>query len=59
MGVVRGLIFEGHLLTYDPTYDVAEWVPIRGIVSDLSPTEDSLACKLSNLMLPKEMDNTP
>ena len=47
MGVVRGLLFKGHLLTYDPTYNVAEWVPMRRIVADLSPAEDSSVWELS------------
>ena len=51
VGVVRRLLFEGHLLTYDPTYNVTEWVLVCGTVGDLSPTEDSLAWELSNITL--------
>ena len=40
IGVMRGLLFEGHLLTYDPTYNVTEWVPVHGMVGNLSPAED-------------------
>ena len=54
VGVARGLIFEGHLLMYNPTYNMVEWVPICGMVSDLSPTEKSLAHKLSNITLLRE-----
>ena len=59
VGIVRGLHFEGHLLMYDPTYNVVEWVPIHGVESDLSPTKDSLACELRNITLLQEMDSTP
>ena len=51
MGVARGLLFEGHLLVCDPIYNVAKWVPVHGMVSDLSPTEDSSAWELSNITL--------
>ena len=56
--MMRGLIFKGHLLTYNPTYNVAEWVPIHGTVSDLLPTKESLTCKLSNITLLEEMNGT-
>ena len=46
IGVVRGLFFEGYLLTYNPMYNITEWVPVRGMVGDLSPTEDSLLQEL-------------
>ena len=59
VGVVRELIFEGQLLACDPMYNVAEWVPIWGMVSDLSPTKESSARELSNITLPKEMQGTP
>ena len=59
VGVMRGLIFEGHLLACDPTYNVAEWVPIHGTVSDFSPIEESSLCELSNIMLLEEMNGTP
>ena len=49
VGVVRGLLFEGHLLTYNPTYNVVEWVHMCETVSDLSPMEDSSARELSNI----------
>ena len=39
MGVMRGLLFEGYLLTYDPMYNVIEWVLVHGTVADLSPLE--------------------
>ena len=32
VGVMTGLLFEGHLLPYDPTYNVAEWVPLCRMV---------------------------
>ena len=59
MGVARGLLFEGHLLTYDPTCNVAKWDPIHRTVSDLSPTEDSSARELSNITLLDAPDDVP
>ena len=40
VGVMRGLLFEGHLLVYDPMCTIAEWVPVHRMASDLSPAED-------------------
>ena len=54
-----GLIFEGHLLAYDPVYNIAEWVPICRMVRHLSPAEESLSQELSNITLLKEMQGTP
>ena len=59
VGVVRGFLFKEHLLTYDPTYNVVEWVPVHGTVGDLSPIEDSSAHKLSNITLLDKMDGVP
>ena len=57
-GVTRGLLFEGHLM-YDHTYNVAEWVPVCGMMSDLLPAEDSSAQELSNITLLDTPDNVP
>ena len=53
------MLFEGHLLTQDPTYNIAEWVLVHGMVSDLSPAEDPLAWKLSNITLLDALDDVP
>ena len=53
------MLFEGHLLAYNPTYNVAEWVTVRGTVADLSPAEDSLAQELSNITLLEVPDDVP
>ena len=41
MGVMRWLIFKGHLLAYDPTYNVVEWVLICGTVSTCDPPKSN------------------
>ena len=51
IGVTRGLIYQGYLLTYDPTSNLAGWVTICGTTDDLSSVEDSSACELSNITL--------
>ena len=51
VGVTRELLFEGNLLAFDPTYNVAEWVPMHGMASDLSPTKDLSTWELSNMPL--------
>ena len=52
---VRGLIFEGHVLTYNPNTNEAEWVPVCSTTSDLSCVELS-ALTLCNLVpcIPEE-----
>ena len=52
VGVAYGLLFEGNVLTYDPTSNNAERILVWGTVNDLSPTEDSSAQELSNITLP-------
>ena len=47
----RALVFEGSALTYNPTTNQAEWVPVRSTVADLSPTEERSALALCNLVL--------
>ena len=59
VGVTRGLLFKGHLLTYDPMYNVTEWDLVLGMAADLSPTEDSSAWELSNITLRKVLDDVP
>ena len=50
----RGLVFEGSVLTYDPTTNQAEWVPMRGMAADLLLVEERLALALGNLVLRDE-----
>ena len=52
VGVAHGLLSEGNILTYDPASNGTGWVPVKGTVNDLSPTEDSSAQELSNITLP-------
>ena len=56
---MRGLLFEAHLLMYDPTYNVAKWVPVCGMASDLLLAEDSSAQELSNITLLDAPDDVP
>ena len=50
----RALVFEGSALTHGPTTNQAKWVPVRGTVADLSPTEERSALALCNLVLHDE-----
>ena len=56
---MRGLLFEGHLLTYNPKYHVTKWVPVCGMAGDLSPVKDSSAQELSNIMLLDMPEDVP
>ena len=47
---VRGLVFEGSILAYNPTRDEAEWVPACGITNDLSWVEEKSAVALANFV---------
>ena len=51
----RGLIFEGNVLTYDPSTNGAEWIPMCGTASDLSWSEEMSALVLCN-MVPHILD---
>ena len=44
----RALVFEGSILTYNPALNEAEWVPVRGLASDLSWAEEKSAMALAN-----------
>ena len=57
--IVQGLLFEGSVLTYDPTTNGAEWVPIQGTASDLSPVKEASAWELSNIVIPDPLEGTP
>ena len=45
---VRALVFEGSILTYNPTLNEAEWVPACSLANDLSWTEERSAVALAN-----------
>ena len=45
----QGLIFEGHVLTYNPNTNKAKWIPVHGTTSDLSCGEEVSAFMLCNL----------
>ena len=49
--VVRGLVFEGSILVYDPARDEAEWVPARGVANNLSWAEERMVVMLANFVL--------
>ena len=46
----RGLIFEGNVLTYDPSTNGAEWIPVHSTASDLSWVEEMSALALCNMV---------
>ena len=47
---VRGLVFEGSVLAYDPTWDEAEWVPAHGVANNLSWAEERMVVTLVNFV---------
>ena len=47
----RALVFEGSILTYNPTLNEAEWVPTCGLANDLSWAEERSAVDLTNYIL--------
>ena len=49
LGYARRLIFEGNILTYDPTMNEATRVPVRSSVKTLNPVEQVSMTDLSNL----------
>ena len=55
--VARGLLFKGSMLAYDPTANGAEWVPMKGTASDLSPAEDASAWELSNITIQDPLED--
>ena len=46
-----GLLFEQSMLAYNHTTNRAEWIPMWGSASDLSPVEEASAQELSNIVL--------
>ena len=47
----RALVFEGSILTYNPTLNKAEWVPAHGLANNLSWAEERSAVALANYVL--------
>ena len=47
----RGLIFEGNVLTYDPSTNRAEWILVHSTASDLLWVEEMSALALCNMVL--------
>ena len=45
------MIFEGHVLAYNPSTNKAEWIPVCGTTSDLSCTDVVSTLTLCNLVL--------
>ena len=44
----RALVFKGSILTYNPTLNEAEWVPVCGLANNLSWAEERSALPLAN-----------
>ena len=44
---VRALVFDGSILTYNPTLNEVEWVPAHGLANDLSWAEERSAMSLA------------
>ena len=42
----QDLLFQGHVLVYDPTHNATKWVQFKGIVSDVMPAEEAAADKM-------------
>ena len=51
MCTARALVFEGSILTYNPTLNEAEWVSACGLANDLSWAEERSAMALANYVL--------
>ena len=43
------LLYEGHMLVYDPAMNFLEWVPMRGVLSSITSVELRSANDLSNI----------
>ena len=46
--IARALVFEGSILTYNPTLNETEWIPTRGLANDLSWAEERSVVVLAN-----------
>ena len=47
---MRGLVFEGSILAYDPSRDKVEWVPTCRVANDLSWAEERMAVALAKFV---------
>ena len=45
----HALMYEGHMLIYDPQKNISQWVPMRGISAVLTSVELRLANDLNNI----------
>ena len=57
--IAWGLLFEGSVLTYDPTTNGAEWVPMQGTTSNLSSVEEASTQELSNIVIQDPPEDAP
>ena len=48
---MRALVFQGSIITYNPTLNEAEWVPMRGLANNLSWAKERSAVALANYVL--------
>ena len=46
--IVRDLVFEGTVLTYNPAMNEVEWVPVCGLANDLSWAKERSTVALAN-----------
>ena len=44
---MKAMVLEGSILTYNPTLNEAEWVPMHGLANDLSWAEERSAMALA------------
>ena len=49
--VVRGLVFEGSVLAYNPTMNEMEWIPVCGLTNDLTWAKERSTMALANYVL--------
>ena len=47
------------MLAYDPATNGAEWVPVQGTASNLSPVEEASAWELSNIVIQDPPEDAP
>ena len=46
--VVRGLVFEGSVLAYNPAMNKVEWIPLHGLTNDLTWAKERSTVALAN-----------
>ena len=54
--IVRALVFEGSVLSYNPAKKEAEWIPVHGLTNELTWAEERSAVALANYVpcIPEE-----